>query len=109
MSQCVTCEARSRVTPDATAERLGVAFLPVPNIKIRPLTVLVLVGAVVLAVVGVLYITDTAAHLPSFFPGHAVHSTKHHYKHGFVALTLAILALLAAWFTTTPDRPTEPG
>ena len=77
------------------------------KIKIRSLTVLLFVGAVVLAVVGVLYITDTAAHLPSFFPGHATGSTKHHYKHGFAALTLAILALGAAWFTTAPDRPTS--
>jgi hypothetical protein len=76
------------------------------RIKIRPLTVLLFVGAIALAAVGVLYLTDTAAHLPSFFPGHAAGSTKHHYKHGLAALTLAILALGVAWFTTAPDQPT---
>ena len=75
------------------------------NFRITPLTVLLFVGAIVLAVVGVLYITDTAAHLPSFFPGHTAGSTTHHYKHGFAALTLAILAIGAAWFTTAPERP----
>ena len=77
------------------------------KIKIRPLTVLLFLGAAVLVVVGVLYLTDTAAHLPSFFPGHTAGSTKHHYKHGLAALTLAILALGAAWFTTAPEPPTS--
>jgi hypothetical protein len=77
------------------------------RIKIRPLTVLLLVGFIVLAVIGVVYLTDTAAHLPSFFPGHTAGSAKHHYKHGLAALTLAVLALGAAWFTTAPDRPTS--
>ena len=75
------------------------------NFHITPLTVLLFVGAIVLAVVGVLYLTDTAAHLPSFFPGHTAGSTTHHYKHGLAALTLAILAIGAAWFTTAPERP----
>jgi hypothetical protein len=75
------------------------------NFRITPLTVLLLAGAILLVVVGVLYLTDTAAHLPSFFPGHAAGSTKHHYKHGLAALTLAILAIGAAWFTTAPERP----
>ena len=46
------------------------------RIKIRPLTVLLLVGFIVLAVIGVVYLTDTAAHLPSFFPGHTAGSAK---------------------------------
>ena len=75
------------------------------NFRITPLTVLLLVGAILLAVVGVVYLADTAAHLPSFFPGHAAGSTKHHYKHGLAALTLAVLAIGAAWFTTAPERP----
>ncbi len=77
------------------------------NFRVTPLTVLLFVGAIVLAVVGALYLTDTAAHLPSFFPGHTAGSTKHHYKHGFAALTLAILAIGAAWFTTAPERPSS--
>ena len=75
-----------------------------PKIKIRLLTVLLFVAALALTIVGVLYIADTAAHLPSFFPGHTARDTKHHYKHGFVALTLAIVGYVAAWFTTNPEQ-----
>ena len=74
------------------------------KIKIRPLTLLLVAGTIVLVVVGIIYLADTAAHLPSFFPGHAAGSTKHHYKHGLAALTLAVVALVAAWLTTSPER-----
>jgi hypothetical protein len=75
------------------------------GIRIRALTVVLVVLAIALIAVGVVYVTRTAADLPSFFPGHAVRVTKHHYKHSFVAFTLAIVALIGAWFTTAPDRP----
>jgi hypothetical protein len=75
------------------------------KIKIRPLTVLLILLAIVLAAASLLYFTKTAADLPSFFPGHAAHSTKHHVKHGLALVTLALLALGGAWFTTAPDRP----
>jgi amino acid permease len=76
------------------------------NIKIRPLTIGLLVLAAVLIVVGVIYMTNTAANLPAFFPGHLAHSPHHHTKHGLAAFTLAIVVLIAAWFTTSPERPT---
>ncbi len=75
------------------------------KIKIRPLTVGLFLLAILLVVIGVVYFTKTAADLPSFFPGHAAGSTRHHVKHGLVAFTLAVVALVAAWFTTAPDRP----
>ena len=75
------------------------------NFRIRPLTVLLVALAAVLVVIGVVYFTHTAGALPSLFPGHAAHSTKHHYKHGTVFIGLALLALLAAWFTTAPEPP----
>ena len=73
------------------------------NIKIRPVTILLLVVAALFAVIGFVYIADTAAHLPAFFPGHAVHSAKHHYKHGLAAFAVALAALGGAWLTTAPD------
>jgi hypothetical protein len=79
----------------------------VSNFRIRPLTVALFGLAVVLAVIGVLYFTRTAGNLPHILPGHIEHSAKHHYKHGLVAVTLAVLALFGAWFTTAPDRPTS--
>jgi hypothetical protein len=75
------------------------------GIRVRALTVLLVVVALALVAVGVVYVTRTAADLPTFFLGHAAKSTKHHYKHGLVAFTLAIVALLGAWFTTAPDQP----
>ena len=77
------------------------------NFRIRPATVLLLVVAALLIAAGVVYFTKTAQDLPAFFPGHAAHSTKHHVKHGLALMTLAVLALAAAWFTTAPDRPRD--
>jgi len=75
------------------------------NIKIRPLTIVLVVVAILCVVAGIVYFTDTAAKLPSFFPGHAAHSTKHHIKHGLAAIAVAIAALAGAWLTTAPERP----
>jgi hypothetical protein len=76
----------------------------VSNFRIRPLTVLLVLVAVTLVVVGVVYFMETAAQLPSFFPGHDAHSTTHHIKHGMAMIMLAVLALGGAWFTTAPER-----
>ncbi len=73
--------------------------------RIRPLTILLVLLALILVAGGVVYFTKAAADLPGFFPGHAAHSTKHHVKHGLALITLALLALGGAWFTTAPDRP----
>jgi hypothetical protein len=74
------------------------------NVHIRPLTIGLVPLAAVLVAIGIVYFTKTAADLPGFFPGHAAHSTKHHLKHGVAMITLALLALGAAWFTTAPAR-----
>jgi H+/Cl- antiporter ClcA len=74
------------------------------NFRIRPLTILLVVLAIALVAGGVVYFTETAHDLPAFFPGHDVHSTTHHTKHGLALITLAVLALGAAWFTTAPER-----
>ena len=77
------------------------------NFRIRPLTILLVVLAIALVAGGVVYFTETAHDLPAFFPGHDVHSTTHHTKHGIALITLAVLALGAAWFTTAPERPAK--
>ena len=59
-------------------------------------TGILIVLGVVLAVVGVLYLIDTASHLPSFFPGHEAGSTHHHTKHALLAFVLAM------WFVAPP-------
>jgi hypothetical protein len=77
------------------------------NFRIRPLTILLVVLAIALVAGGVVYFTETAHDLPAFFPGHDSHSTTHHIKHGIALVTLAVLALGAAWFTTAPERPAK--
>jgi hypothetical protein len=74
------------------------------NIRVRPLTIVLIVLAGIFVVAGVVYFTRGASDLPSFFPGHAAHSTRHHVKHGIAMFGLAVLALIGAWFTTAPER-----
>jgi hypothetical protein len=62
--------------------------------------------AVLLVVLAVVYFTTTAANLPAFFPGHLKGSAHHHVKHGLACITLAVVALIGAWFTTAPARET---
>lgn len=63
-------------------------------------TILLTVIGVVLVVVAVLYFTDTAAKLPSFFPGHQSGSAHHHTKHAIAATIAAIVAFAAAWLSS---------
>jgi hypothetical protein len=76
------------------------------NIKIRPLTVLFLVAAAVLAVAGVYYFVTPTHSLAAFVPGHEAHGTNHHIKHGIAMFGLAVIAVVAAWLTSAPDRAT---
>jgi hypothetical protein len=58
---------------------------------------------IVLIVVAVIYWIDTAASLPSFFPGHQAGSSTHHVKHGIAALVVGLGCLVFAWFATGPN------
>ena len=75
------------------------------SFRVRPLTVLLVVVAIGLVVIGVVYLTTTAEKLPSVFPGHAAHVTRRHVKHGLAMFALAAVALVGAWFTTSPSQP----
>jgi len=75
-----------------------------PRFQIRPLTWLLIALAVVFVVLAVVYFVTPANQLPSVLPGHQSGLTKHHTKHGLVALGVAVLALVGAWFTTAPAR-----
>jgi hypothetical protein len=70
----------------------------------KPLVVLCGVLAVVFVVLAVVYFTRTAADLPSFLPGHAAHSTRHHTKHGIAMLGLAVLSAIGAWMLSAPSK-----
>ncbi|MBV8979611.1 MAG: hypothetical protein JO086_01805 [Acidimicrobiia bacterium] len=77
-----------------------------PRIQMRPLTWLLIAVAIVFVVIAIVYLVTAANALPSFFPGHSAHATKHHTKHGLAALAVAAVALIGAWFTTAPARAT---
>jgi hypothetical protein len=63
-------------------------------------TALLALLGVVLIIVAIVYFTETAEHLPSFFLGHeSNHFHHHHTKHGIAALVVGVLALIGAWMT----------
>ena len=74
------------------------------KLRIRPLTIVLIVVAAIFVVAGIVYFVRPANDLPSFMPGHAAGSTKHHVKHGIAMFAIAAVALIGAWFTTAPER-----
>jgi hypothetical protein len=60
---------------------------------------LLVLGAVLLAV-GIIYLSITAPHLPSFVPGRVAHArhARHYNKRGIVAIVLAAVAFVGASF-----------
>jgi hypothetical protein len=88
----------------------------VPRSLISPLAIGLLVVGVLLAVVGVVYLTTAASHLPSFFPGHLAphrlrngqfirtHASK---KKGIFALFVAVLVFGGAWFLKYRYQPVD--
>jgi hypothetical protein len=70
----------------------------------RPLAAAAVLAGIVLLIVAVVYFADSAANLPSFFPGHEAGSAHHHVKHGIAALALGLAALAFAWFQTGPKH-----
>jgi len=75
------------------------AHAPARNAPVAITAALIILG-IALAVAGALYLTQTAAHLPSLLPGHQAGSAHHHIKHALAALGLALLAWTGAWLTT---------
>jgi len=65
--------------------------------------VAVIVG-IVLLVLGIVYWTTPASALPSFLPGHELHSSARHIKHGLAAFILAVFCFVLAWFQTGPKK-----
>ena len=61
--------------------------------------------AAVFAVVAVIYFTQTADALPSFFPGHKTGDSHHHTKHGLAAAIVALLCLAGAWMSGGRKTP----
>jgi uncharacterized membrane protein HdeD (DUF308 family) len=66
--------------------------------------ILFLVGVAAI-VVGVLYLTQPAHSLPTFFPGYAVHLVSKHTKRGYAGIALgAVLVIVAFVVALTGPR-----
>ena len=70
------------------------------NFRVRPLTILLIVVALVFIAAGVIYLTQPAHALPGFLPGHQAGVARKHTKHGLASFGVAVVALLGAWLTT---------
>jgi hypothetical protein len=75
------------------------AHAPARNAPVAITAALIVLG-IALATAGVLYLTQTAAHLPSLLPGHQAGFAHHHIKHALAAFVLALVAWTGAWLTT---------
>ena len=66
--------------------------------------ILLIVGAAAIAT-GVLYLTQPAHSLPTFFPGYAVHVVGKHKNRGYAAIALgAVLVIIALMVGLTGSR-----
>jgi hypothetical protein len=70
----------------------------------KPAVIIAVIIGLLFCAIAVLYWIEPASALPSFFPGHAIGSTQHHTKHGILALALAIVSFIAAWFLSGPKQ-----
>ena len=64
----------------------------------------ILLGLALIAT-GIVYWAEPAHSLPGFLPGHDLHSTTHHLKHGIAAFLVGLAVLAFAWFQTGTKRP----
>ena len=70
--------------------------------RLRPLTVLLAAIAVVLVVVGIVYVTTQCQHIPAPLPGREAGSTRHRIGFAVVAWVVAAAALTGAFFSARP-------
>ena len=62
----------------------------------RFLAIILLIVGVAAVVAGVLYLTQPANSLPTFFPGYAAHVVAKHSKRGYAGIALGAVFLIAA-------------
>jgi uncharacterized RDD family membrane protein YckC len=68
----------------------------------RSLVIPAALAGLAFVVIAIIYFADSAAALPSFFPGHEAGVAHHHVKHGLAALIVGLAAFVFAWFQTGP-------
>ena len=65
--------------------------------------VLIVVGILGIAL-GVLYLTRTVGHLPTFVPGYIANAKGHHTKRGFLGIALGVVLVVAGGVTYARGR-----
>jgi hypothetical protein len=65
--------------------------------------VLIIIGAIGIAV-GVLYLTQEAHSLPSFFPGYLAHSSRKHTDRGIFGVALGVVLLIIGTIVAVSAR-----
>ena len=71
----------------------------------RFLAIILLIVGVAAVVAGVLYLTQPANSLPTFFPGYAAHVVGKHMKRGYAGVALgAVLVIVAFAVALTGPR-----
>jgi hypothetical protein len=70
----------------------------------RPVPLVAGLLGVLFLIIAAVYWLIPAGGLPSFFPGFEAGADQVHFKHGLVALIVAIVLLAVAWFQSEPER-----
>ena len=71
----------------------------------RVLALVLLIVGIAAVVAGVLYLTQPAHSLPTFFPGYAAHEVAKHTKRGYAGIALgAVLVIVAFVVALTGPR-----
>ncbi len=71
----------------------------------RLLAIIVLVVGVGAIVAGVLYLTQPAHSLPTFFPGYAAHVVGKHMKRGYAGVALGAVLVIASFVVALTGGP----
>ncbi len=71
----------------------------------RVLALILVIVGIAAVVAGVLYLTQPAHSLPTFFPGYAAHTVGKHTKRGYAGIALgAVLVIVAFVVALTGPR-----
>jgi hypothetical protein len=72
----------------------------------RVLAIILLIVGVAAIAAGVVYLTQPAHSLPTFFPGYAAHVVGKHTKRGYAGIALGVLLVIIAFvLALTGPRP----
>jgi hypothetical protein len=96
------------------------------SMRIKPVAIVLVVVAIILFILGIIYLTQTTNHLPSFMPGkpsakqlnlpicnagktnRPCFVPRHYTKRGIAAIGLGVVALVGAWYTSGLRKPSAP-